>query len=401
MVATLETDRTPAGRGDPASPAVLHLLPELDGGPRSRAVIDMAATVTALGARAIVAGPAGRAIVDVHRAGAVHVPLPLDRDNPIAQRSNAAKIEALIREQRVRLVHAHGRAPAWSGARAARRANVAFVSTFHRPYRPGGLFSGAGAQAMVASDAAVAVSQYVADTVVQRFPLLEGRLQLIPYGVDIERFDPNRVSAERVIQLATQWRLPDGVPIVMAGEVSSRKSAALMVDALARVTARDHYCLMFASPDEIETMQRETEELAKRSNIGARVHVLETCRDMPAALMLADVVAVPAAEPEPFSLAIAEAQAMGRPVVASAHGSAIEQVQGQPMGWLVPPGDPASFGVALSEAINLSPIQRQHRSNDVIAGARRHYARTMVGSALIDLYDSLIPDSAAALTGQG
>lgn len=401
MVATLETDRTPTGRGDPASPAVLHLLPELDGGPRSRAVIDMAATVTAQGARAFVAGPAGRAIVDVHRAGAVHVPLPLDRDNPVAQRSNATKIEALIREQGVRLVHAHGRAPAWSGARAARRTNVAFVSTFHRPYRPGGLFSGAGAQAMVTSDAAVAVSQYVADTVVQRFPMLDGRLQIIPYGVDIERFDPNRVSAERVIQLATQWRLPDGVPVVMAGEVSSRKSAALMVDALTRVTARDHYCLMFAPPDEIETMQRETEELVQRSKIGARVHVLEPCRDMPAALMLADVVAVPAAEPEPFSLAIAEAQAMGRPVVAAAHGSAIEQVQGQPMGWLVPPGDPASFGVALSEAINLSPIQRQHRANDVIAGARRRYARTMVGNALIDLYDSLIPDSAAALTGQG
>jgi len=401
MVATLETDRTPTGRGDPASPAVLHLLPELDGGPRSRAVIDMAATVTAQGARAFVAGPAGRAIVDVHRAGAVHVPLPLDRDNPVAQRSNATKIEALIREQGVRLVHAHGRAPAWSGARAARRTNVAFVSTFHRPYRPGGLFSGAGAQAMVTSDAAVAVSQYVADTVVQRFPMLDGRLQIIPYGVDIERFDPNRVSAERVIQLATQWRLPDGVPVVMAGEVSSRKSAALMVDALTRVTARDHYCLMFAPPDEIETMQRETEELVQRSKIGARVHVLEPCRDMPAALMLADVVAVPAAEPEPFSLAIAEAQAMGRPVVAASHGSAIEQVQGQPMGWLVPPGDPASFGVALSEAINLSPIQRQHRANDVIAGARRRYARTMVGNALIDLYDSLIPDSAAALTGQG
>jgi glycosyltransferase involved in cell wall biosynthesis len=71
------------------------------------------------------------------------------------------------------------------------------------------------------------------------------------------------------------------------------------------------------------------------------------------------------------------------------------------MGWLVPPGDAAAFGVALSEAINLSPIQRQHRANDVIAGARRRYARTMVGSALVDLYDSLIPDSAAALTGQG
>jgi glycosyltransferase involved in cell wall biosynthesis len=400
MVTTLDTDRTPAGRDDAAAPAVLHLLPELDGAARSRAVIDMAAAATAVGARAFVAAPAGRAAIDVQRAGAVHVPLPLDRDNPVAQRSNAGRIEALIREQGIRLVHAHGRAPAWSGARAARRTGAAFVATFHRPYRPGGLFSGAGAQAMTEADAAIAVSQFVAETVIRRFPALDGRLALIPYGIDTERFDPARVSAERVIQLATQWRLPDGVPVVMAGGVAGGRSAALLVEALGRLAAREFYCLTFAQPEEIEALQREVEELAQRHGIGARVHVLEPCRDKPAALMLADVVAVPAVEPEPFSLAIAEAQAMGRPVVAADHGAASEQMQGQPMGWPVPPGDAGALAAALAEALDLTLTQRQHRAHDVIAGARQRYARATVGDALLALYDSLSPAPAAALTGR-
>jgi glycosyltransferase involved in cell wall biosynthesis len=401
MVATLDTDSIRHG-GDAAAPAVLHLLPELDGAARSRAVIDMAAVAVGVGARAFVAAPPGRAAVDVQRAGATHVTLPLDRDNPVAQRSNATRIEALIREQGIRLVHAHGRAPAWSGARAARRTNAAFVATFHRPYRPGGLFSGAGAQAMTQADAAIAVSHYVADTVIRRFPALEGRLHFIPYSVDTERFDPARVSAERVIKLATQWRLPDGVPVVMAAGLTGRKSGhAVLVEALGRLAAREHYCLMFAAPEELETTQREVEELAGQHGIGARVHVLEPCRDMPAALMLADVVAVPAAEPEPFSLAIAEAQAMGRPVVAAAHGAAPEQLEGQPMGWLVPPGDAGALAAALSEALDLTLAQRQHRAHDVIAAARQRYARTTVGDALIALYNSLLPDEAAALTGQG
>src|SRR5690606_30201098 len=98
-----------------------------------------------------------------------------DRDNLVTHRANAARIEALIREQGITLVHAHGRSPASCGSRAARRLGVPFVATFHRPYQPGGMFSGNGAQAMVDADAAIAVSHYVAETVFRRFPALDGK----------------------------------------------------------------------------------------------------------------------------------------------------------------------------------------------------------------------------------
>jgi hypothetical protein len=192
MVATLETDRTPAGRGDPAAPAVLHLLPELDGAARSRAVIDMAATVTAFGARAFIAAPPGRASVDVQRAGAVHVPLPLDRDNPVAQRSNASKIEALIREQGVRLVHAHGRAPAWSGGRAARRVGAAFVSTF---IRTGRAVVSAPAPSDDDADAAIAVSHMSPTRWSSVFRCSTAAAD-VPAGVDTERsIEPGQPNA--------------------------------------------------------------------------------------------------------------------------------------------------------------------------------------------------------------
>jgi glycosyltransferase involved in cell wall biosynthesis len=408
MVTALASDSTAAAAQAEAAqaaalPGVLHLLPELDRGPRSRAVIDMAAAIVAGGGRAVIASPPGTAIVDVQRAGALHVPLALDRDNPLVQRSNAARIESLILEHRIRLVHAHGRSAAWSGARAARRRHAAFVGTFHRPYQSGGFFGGSGAKAMAGADATIAVSAYVRETVIRHFPALADRLEIIPYGLDMDRFDPARVSAERVIHLATQWRLPDGVSVVMAGGLAARKSGhAVLLEALARIAARDFYCLMFAASEEFESVQREFEELALKLGIGARVHLLEPCRDMPAALMLADVVAVPAAEPEPFSMAIAEAQAMGRPVVAADHGAAREQMEGQPMAWLVPPGDATVLAVALKAALDLTLDQRQHRSHDAIAGARIRYGRDSVSDVLLAVYNRLLPDGApAALTGEG
>ena len=58
-----------------------------------------------------------------------------------------------------------------------------------------------------------------------------------------------------------------------------------------------------------------------------RVKLVGHCTDMPAALMLSDVVvSASSTEPEAFGRIAVEAQAMGRPVVASAQGGSLETV---------------------------------------------------------------------------
>ena len=54
--------------------------------------------------------------------------------------------------------------------------------------------------------------------------------------------------------------------------------------------------------------------------------IVEDCRDMPAAYMLSDVVVSASTDPEGFGRVIVEAQAMGRPVVATDHGGARETI---------------------------------------------------------------------------
>ena len=89
------------------------------------------------------------------------------------------------------------------------------------------------------------------------------------------------------------------------------------------------------------------------------MRLVDYCDDMPAAYMLADVVVSASTDPEAFGRVAAEAQAMGRPVVATDHGGAQETVLPGKTGWLVPPGDPKALTTALEEALALDSTPRE------------------------------------------
>ena len=72
---------------------------------------------------------------------------------------------------------------------------------------------------------------------------------------------------------------------------------------------------------------RELAQLAARLGVGIAGAWSAHCDDMPAALMLADVVVNASTEPEAFGRVVIEAQAMGRPVIATDHGGAVETVE--------------------------------------------------------------------------
>src|SRR3546814_13973873 len=102
----------------------------------------------------------------------------------------------------------------------------------------------------------------------------------------------------------------------------------------------------------------ELKLLTNQLGLNAAVRLPGDCKDMPAAFMLADVVVSASTEPEGFGRIAVEAQAMGKPVIATDHGGARETVLPGETGWLVPPNDPAAFARAPDEAIRLTPEPR-------------------------------------------
>jgi glycosyltransferase involved in cell wall biosynthesis len=75
-------------------------------------------------------------------------------------------------------------------------------------------------------------------------------------------------------------------------------------------------------------------------------------------MCLSDVVVHASIKPEAFGRVVIEAQAMGRPVIASDLGGPVETVRHGETGWRVRPNDPDALAAAIAVALDLSDADR-------------------------------------------
>ncbi|MGH7090887.1 MAG: glycosyltransferase, partial [Stellaceae bacterium] len=82
--------------------------------------------------------------------------------------------------------------------------------------------------------------------------------------------------------------------------------------------------------------------------------------------------------------------AMGRPVIATAHGGALETVVPGETGWLVRPGDPADLAKALAEALALGPERRAELAARATAHVRSRFTVDAMTARTIAVYEELV-----------
>ncbi|MCA3339748.1 MAG: glycosyltransferase family 4 protein [Roseomonas sp.] len=371
-------------------PALLQVLPALRSGGVERGTLEIAEAQIAAGFRAIVASAGGEMVPALEKLGAKHITLPLTAKSPLAIWRNAAALGALMRTEGVALIHARSRAPAWSALMAARRAGLPFVTTYHGAYNEGFPGKRLYNSVMARGDRVIAISHFIADLIRARHGVPEARLRVIPRGVDPRRFDPALVSAERIEKLRTAWGLPDGRLIIMLpARVTRWKGQMVLVEAMARLPG-DSLALLVGDAEERPAFKAEL--LARIESLGLkdRVRLVGHANDMPAALMLADVVIHASTDAEAFGRTVIEAQAMARPVIASDLGAPRETVAEGVTGWRTPPGDAAALAEAISKALAMPTEERAALGARARAAVLSGYTTEAMQAATIAVYRELI-----------
>ena len=373
-----------------APPALLQVLPALRSGGVERGTLEIAEAQIAAGFRAIVASAGGEMVPALEAFGARHITLPLTAKSPFAIWRNAAALAALARAEGVALIHARSRAPAWAALIAARRLGLPFVTTYHGAYNEGFPGKRLYNSVMARGDRVIAISHFVADLIRTRHGVAEAKLRVIPRGVDPRRFDPALVGAERLDKLRTAWGLPEGRPIIMLpARVTRWKGQMVLVEAMARLPG-DSLALLVGDAEERPAFKAELLARAQGLGLQDRVRLVGHATDMPAALMLANVVIHASTDAEAFGRTVIEAQAMARPVIASDLGAPRETVAEGITGWRIPPGDAAALAEAIGKALALPPSEIAALGARARAAVLSGYTTEAMQAATMAVYRELL-----------
>ena len=288
------------------------------------------------------------------------VPLVRPLHPPSDLRALAA-VRSLVREVRPAIVHTHMAKAGSIGRLAATsvRPRPVTVHTFHGHvldgyFRKGVQLAFAQAERALArrTDVLVAVSPQVRDDLLALGIGRPERWRVVPLGLQLDAFAAVPGPSGR---LRTRLGLAPGVPLVGAvGRIVPIKDLATLVRAVARLPGV-HLAIIGDG-----AQRPEIEALVASLGLTDRVHLPGWADDVPAWVADLDAVAL-SSRNEGTPVALIEALAAGRPVVATRVGGVPFVVRAGESGWLVPPADPAALAEAL-DACLADPVEAGRRA---------------------------------------
>lgn len=374
---------------------VLQVAPELSAGGVERTVLEVTEAIVEAGGRALLASRGGRLEPEFERLGGQLIRMDAKSRNPLTIRMNEGKIRQIIRDEKVDLVHARSRAPAWSAYAAARAEGVPFVTTYHGAYSGTSGLKRAYNSVMAKGDLVIANSSWIADHIRLVHETPADRIVTIPRGVDLAVFDPKAVAPARIEAIRQGWNLAGDkrLTLLLPARLTEWKGQGLAIEALAALAPDERAGLVLVLAGDPQGRDRYVEELQDKVTalgLEGAVHIVPHITDMAAAYLAASIVLAPSVRPEAFGRVAAEAAAMERPVIVSDHGGGRETVIEGETGARVAPGDAGALAGALRAMIGLGPTVRAAMGAAGRAHVVRHFSKRGLQTATLTVYNRLL-----------
>lgn len=314
---------------------ILQILPELNVGGVETGTLDLARCLVRLGHKAVVVSYGGELVKELESQGAIHYQLPVHKKSLISIVRTIPRLAELIRKEKIDIVHARSRVPAWIAYFACRRTNTVFITTCHGFYKkhPASFIMGWGRRVIV-------LSNVIARHMIEDFKVPYERIRLVPRSVDLERFR----------YICPKDKRQEEFNVGIIGRITPIKGHLHFIKAMAkaaRSVPKLKIWIVGDAPDSRQTYKDEIQVLVKRLGLWHCTEFLGVQRDIPQILSHLDALALATVTHEAFGRVIVEAQAAGVPVVATEVGGVVDIIENEKTGLLVPPADPSSMAEAI------------------------------------------------------
>lgn len=332
---------------------ILQVVAALNEGGVERGTLEMARYTVSQGAISLVASNGGRLVAELESFGGKHYQLPLASRTPWSVVFSACKLAKIIQQNDVDLVHARSRAPAWAALIACRMTNTKLITSFHGVHKIQNRLKWFYNSVMVRGERVIAISEYIRTHIIDNYHVDYEHIDVAPRGFEPEIFNPEKFDNKDKQELKCSLGIKEGVPIIsLPGRLTRLKGQAVFLKALAKLKDIPWHALLIGGAGKKISYEQELKDLVNDLGITDRVHFLGSCSDIARYYHLSDIVVSSSTEPEAFGRVAVEAQAMCKPIIASAHGGSLETIKDGLTGWLYCPSDIEDLAEKIRHALS-------------------------------------------------
>jgi len=319
---------------------ILQILPQLNVGGVETGTIDLAKYLVRHGHRCVVVSAGGGLVGELRDAGIPHYELPVENKAFWVMFKAAAELSRIIVREKIDIVHARSRVPAWVGFMACRKTDAVFVTTAHGHYSRH-IFS----YMMGWGKYTIVPSAVIGKHMMEDFGVPLANIRLVPRSVDLERF----------VFRGTRGRQNKEFVIGVIGRITPIKGQIYFLKAMARILRSAPYVkgwIVGSVSQGKDNYMEELEVWTRRLGLSEAVSFLGNRRDVPEVLRGLDALVMPSIAEESFGRVVIEAQAVGVPVIASRVGGVVEIIEDGRDGLLVFPKDDEAIAQAALKLIH-------------------------------------------------
>ena len=351
---------------------VLQVIPKLGYGGAETGCYDIAHFLSENDCGSFLATSGGELIKFIKKDKVRLIRLPVHSKNPILILFNTLVLVIYIFLFKINIIHARSRAPAWSCYFASLITRRSFVTTFHGTYNFKSNIKKFYNSIMLRAKLTIAGSNFIFSHINENYREYlsrEKKLRVIFRGINVDYFNPKNISVLKQEKLKQEWDLSSNkFTILLPGRLTYWKGQEKFIESL-NILIEDYnitnfQAVILGSDQGRKVYSKKLINLVQRYRLNKKIKFIQHCKEMPLAYSLADVVVSASIEPEAFGRVSVEAQAMGKPIVASNIGGSKETIINKKTGFLYKHDDPRELAKILNTVIQLSVDDLKFMGNE-------------------------------------
>ena len=368
---------------------LVQIVPSLDSGGVERGTVDVANFLAQKQIKNFIITSGGKMIKELDD-NFVHVhQLPVSSKNFFSYPSIARKIYKFIQANNINLVHVRSRGPAWM-INFMSKNNIKTISTFHNVYGGNSFIKKMYNKGLSKMDHLIAISDYVKETVIQKYNITNKNISVINRGIDTEYFNQpiNNTYKEDFIN---RHQIDKSKKIILfPARLTRWKGQLEFVDVIKKITT-ESILVLFAGDTKNDSYAKQLREKINKSNLNDTFKILGSINQEEMRLLfdIADLSVSLPLRAEGFGRTISESLYSGTPVIAFNYGGAKNQLEHLSDFFKLTPQDYVSLPNKIDLLLNLSSNQKVKIFQNVKTVIENNFSKENMVNQYLEFYESV------------